>query len=569
MSINEKSIDYIYTDESGAAVYKKTRTAGKKGFIQSSYDPVSDTWSDTLDNVTQYYIYNLVAVNEAKAKGLPVFFVEGEKDVETLRALGFTAATTGSSGSYNSHAEEYTSQLADCDIILMGDTDEAGRKYIQTVGNAICGVARSVRIFDLAVSVDPLYPPEQRDKKDITDVLGKQYGELPAAEKREQATEYINIIIAEANDFVPTVKPAAKDSKKPLSIISFADIEEKPVDWLWQDIFARGMLNSIQGMPGVGKTWLLCAISAAISNGAADTILPSVSDTVQKPVTGKVLFLSGDDDYSTTIKPRLRTCGANMSNVLTIEGDMLPAADSEELAEVFEKVKPTLVILDTLQHFLSGKTDMNAANATTSKLSPLKTLAERYNAAVVVIQHVSKMAAGGNGSNSVNYAIGSSAINGLFRSVWTLARLKDSEGKPIDTRALCHSKCNLVEGDPDSVLFTLTKANGFQWAGTDDSIKADELFTQPARDRGRPSDKRDDTAEQIISFLKNNPDGKCKSGELLDYCLYELNVSESTYRRARKAAGIIDKNENGIHFSMLKSYGNTISDLPNLSTEEF
>ena len=361
----------------------------------------------------------------------------------------------------------------------------------------------------------------------------------------KSAVKFFESTIATDLNYVP----AKKDNKFTVEAQSFADIEEKPVEWLWQDIFARGMLNSIQGMPGIGKSFLLCAIAAAISSG---TTLPRVGDiSPEFPVKGKVLYLSGDDDYSKTIKPRLRMCGANMANIFTIKGDILPATDSDELSTAFELVKPDLVILDTLQHFLSGKTDMNAANNTTEKLSPLKALAERYNAAVVVIQHISKQATRGSGGSAVTHAIGSLAISGLFRSVWSLGRLNDNEGNQTDTRALCIAKGNLVVGDPESVLFTLTKKDGFQWAGTDRELRAEDLSSQPTRERGRPSDKRDNTADEIISFLKNKPDSKCLSSELKSFCFQNLNVGERTYQRAKIDAGIISKNENGNYYSML------------------
>ena len=300
-----------------------------------------------------------------------------------------------------------------------------------------------------------------------------------------------------------------------------ADVVTKDVRWLWKHVFVQGGLNSIQGMAGIGKTFLLCAISAAVSTGGS---VQSVDDGMEKIPRGNVLYLSGDDDASTTLVPRMKNFHVDLNRVFFAPENMLPAIGSVEMEQLFEEHRPTLVILDTLQHFIHGKTDSNSANGITSALQPLKVLAEKYDSAVVVIQHISKMSAGGNGGSSVNFGIGSAAINGLFRSVWTLGRFKDRVTKEVtDIRAIAPSKTNLVVGDPPSITFELSK-NGFMWAGTDNTITAEELYEAQKKPMGRPSDLGERVKDTIYNLLS---DGALQSKVLEAKVLDATDVSHA------------------------------------------
>jgi len=84
-------------------------------------------------------------------------------------------------------------------------------------------------------------------------------------------------------------------------------------------------------------------------------------------------------------------------------------------------------------------------SAITTALQPLQYLARLYNTAVVVVMHISKFAAQSNGGDSTSFSIGSYAIAEIFRTHWTLWRLREESGKPSATQALCASKNNYAE----------------------------------------------------------------------------------------------------------------------------
>ena len=61
-------------------------------------------------------------------------------------------------------------------------------------------------------------------------------------------------------------KPTAAPDRQ-ADLVCLSDIEDRPVDWLWQDRLASGTLAMLSGHPGSGKTWVALAIAAALSRG--------------------------------------------------------------------------------------------------------------------------------------------------------------------------------------------------------------------------------------------------------------------------------------------------------------
>jgi hypothetical protein len=58
-----------------------------------------------------------------------------------------------------------------------------------------------------------------------------------------------------------------KQEKSPITPLLAADVEDKPTEWFYPNVFVRGELNGIQGIPGDGKTWLMCELAAKTSVG--------------------------------------------------------------------------------------------------------------------------------------------------------------------------------------------------------------------------------------------------------------------------------------------------------------
>jgi hypothetical protein len=307
-------------------------------------------------------------------------------------------------------------------------------------------------------------------------------------------------------------------------------VPDKPLEWFYPNVFVRGELTGVQGIPGDGKTWLMCELAAQTSAGGVVQGTLDESDVAELP-QGNVLYLSGDDALE-RLKERLISRGADLSKIAFAPEGSLPQIGSPEMVALFEQIHPALCIIDTLQHFINGAS-CNDMSAITVVLQPLQLLARRYNAAVIVIMHISKFAAQGNGGDSTSFSIGSYVIAGIFRTLWTLGRLKEESGKPAATRALCVSKNNYAEFDPPALLFELR--DGFHWSGVDFNLIAEDLYNKK-KNKGRPAEKRDSVKAEILRLLDGG--APVPSIELERKVIDATGCHAQTVKAAKKDLGV-------------------------------
>lgn len=328
-----------------------------------------------------------------------------------------------------------------------------------------------------------------------------------------------------------------------------AGVPDRPLEWLYPSVFVRGELNGVQGLPGDGKTWLMCELAAQTSVGGIVQGVRSESDCAELPC-GNVLYLSGDDAPE-RLKERLAICGADLSKIAFAPDGGLPQIGSPDMEQLFAQINPVLCVIDTLQHFA---TNASAGNMTgiTAALQPLQALARHYAAAVVVIMHISKNAAMGNGGDSTAFSIGSYAIAGIFRTLWTLGRLKDADGKASAIRAICQSKNNYIEFDPPALLFELR--DGFRWAGVDWDLTAEDLYDRK-KPKGRPAEKKDSVMSEMLRLLGNGE--PIPSAELNAKVCELTGCHANTLATVKKDLGVESYQSGRQWFSVLRSQ-NTI-----------
>jgi hypothetical protein len=100
-----------------------------------------------------------------------------------------------------------------------------------------------------------------------------------------------------------------------------ADVDPVPISWLWPERLALGKLSLIAGAPGLGKSQLTCALTAAVTTGGR------WPDATRSPL-GSAIFITCEDDAGDTIGPRLDAAGADVSRVHLLDW----ALDSHERA---------------------------------------------------------------------------------------------------------------------------------------------------------------------------------------------------------------------------------------------
>jgi len=137
--------EYAYTDEGGELLFQVVRLE-PKNFRQRRPDGRGD-WIWNL-NGTRRVLYRLPEVLVAS----DVLIVEGEKDVETARRLGFTA--TCNAGGAGKWKEEYSEPLRGKRVTIVADVDEPGRKHAQQVAAYLVGRVESLKVLELPGAKD-------------------------------------------------------------------------------------------------------------------------------------------------------------------------------------------------------------------------------------------------------------------------------------------------------------------------------------------------------------------------------------------------------------------------------
>lgn len=162
-----------------AAIYQYQNAEGAVVFEVCRYEP--KTFRQRIDKgygrfewkvpaeIRDSTIYHLPEVRAAIRDDVPIWIVEGEKDADNLRALGFIA--TCNPGGAGKWRDGHTEQLrgADCIVLADNDTDDnnhAGQKHSWDVASRLTGVAKRVRFPDLKIAC-----PEIPDKGDVSDLI--------------------------------------------------------------------------------------------------------------------------------------------------------------------------------------------------------------------------------------------------------------------------------------------------------------------------------------------------------------------------------------------------------------
>ncbi len=175
---DESETTYDYCGPDGNLVYQVVRKPGKK-FLQRQPDGRGG-WIWNLQGI-QPLPYRLPELLTSDSD--TVFIVEGEKDVENLRALGLTA--TCNSGGAGKFRPELAQWFKGLDVVILADNDEPGREHADLVYNTLEMVAESVRVLTL---------PGLPEKGDVSDWLNQGHGREDLLELLEEKSDRFGLI---------------------------------------------------------------------------------------------------------------------------------------------------------------------------------------------------------------------------------------------------------------------------------------------------------------------------------------------------------------------------------------
>lgn len=161
MAQNE-TFRYDYYDKDGNLVFQKVKIIqnGKKKY-----------WTEPkLTSVPEKPLYNLPAL--IANRGGTLFVVEGEKDVDTLTRMNFTACCNFDGASAGKWREYYNPFFVGATVVVMTDIDKPGREFCNEIVNSLKTVAYKIIVIDLAYFGTVL--PANGDISDMVSAVGEE-----------------------------------------------------------------------------------------------------------------------------------------------------------------------------------------------------------------------------------------------------------------------------------------------------------------------------------------------------------------------------------------------------------
>ena len=146
---------YDYTDADGALLFQKVRNPpGREPRFWLRRPDGKGGWINGTKGVNTGILYHAPGVARAITEGRVVAVVEGEKDANSVRALGIIATCNAHGASELGKRPKWTrahsEQLRGADIVVLNDNDGAGYAHADATCKLSLGVAKRVRRLDLA-----------------------------------------------------------------------------------------------------------------------------------------------------------------------------------------------------------------------------------------------------------------------------------------------------------------------------------------------------------------------------------------------------------------------------------
>ena len=290
---------------------------------------------------------------------------------------------------------------------------------------------------------------------------------------------------------------------------SMAEVEMENIDWIIPGLMARREMTIVEGDPGLGKSYFVQMVAAAICDGKLLPVFPKYKKT-----QGRVAYFDTENTPGSVTKPRLVENGVErLDNYFQCEEFVTVDNEDqwENTLDAIDKLKPEMVVFDTINTYIGGA-DTYKSSETQQAMSFFKEIAVRFNCSVVVLRHLTK----GSKEKALYRGQGSIAFTGAARIVATVGR--DPEDQ--DTRVVACTKNNIsvpfpsftytIEGLPDTVK--LKNRSRLVWGDTVD-LTADQILAAPKAEEEGKSSGEEKVAEWLQNLLRDN--GRMKVEDII------------------------------------------------------
>ncbi|MEF9386506.1 VapE domain-containing protein [Ralstonia solanacearum species complex bacterium KE056] len=269
---------YDYYDADGVLQFQVCRM-DPKDFRQRRPDGKGG-WSWSVKGVEQvpYRLPQMLARPDEI-----VFVVEGEKDADNLAALDLLA--TCNAGGANKWHASLSQHFRGRDVVILPDSDDAGRAHARLVTHQLQGIAASVRVLAL---------PDLPHKGDVSDWLAAGHG----AAELVAMTNAAPVVPVLAHDDVPV----AFDAHTPLPHVSGGGRPKATIENV-AEILRRMRASVRYNVIGKRNEFTIPGESFAIDNAENDALARVESRCAEAGMpTGSlpriVSYLAGQNQYN-------------------------------------------------------------------------------------------------------------------------------------------------------------------------------------------------------------------------------------------------------------------------------
>lgn len=376
-----KETIWNYTNAGGETIYQVVRIddASGKTYRQRQLTPDGKpVWNMLGVTPVPYRLPELI-----KSTGT-IFIAEGEKSADALVGLGLIATTNhGGAGKWRS---ELTHHFQGRDVVILPDNDEPGRNHATKIATDLNGVALSIKIVPL---------PDLPIKGDAYDFIANG-GTKTDLLNLVEATAFYNPQqqLADAD----TLQDNVISHEIALPILGWNELQDRPVNWLIQDLLPAQGFAALYGKPGSYKSFAALYIAGMIGSGN--------SAFGKETTKGDVIYIAGEG--STGLKSRRdaleKKYNLTAANVFFIPQQLnLRSADDDRQKLISairaKNINPILIIVDTLARAFAGGNE-NASEDMGAFIRQIGKLQEELNTAVLIVHHSGKDEARGQRGHS-------------------------------------------------------------------------------------------------------------------------------------------------------------------------
>lgn len=286
----------------------------------------------------------------------------------------------------------------------------------------------------------------------------------------------------------------------PLEEAPLTDFTSRPIEWVWPAWLPRAVVTIMDGNPGVSKSTLVADLVARITVGG------SWPDGGPIGQTGRVLWITTEDDPGRVLRPRIEAAGGDASRVRFVTSEVVFPTSAGAFLELLVRLagEPeglALVVLDPLfSHIEATVRTIADAEMRRGVMNPLREAAEAANTAVIVVRHFNK----DTNAGALNRGAGSlGGIVGAARALWTV--LLDPEDEEGSTKVVGVSKSSYAE-EPLPLRYQVVSltppgwvtgsVSGIEWAGAAE-MSIHRIMAAPA-DAG-------DAWQRLAELLQDGP----------------------------------------------------------------